>query len=322
LKNGVTKMENGFPKMKDPAFDWNDLKFFLAVARSGSLSSAGVVLGTSASTVSRHVDALEKRFGRTLFLRQQSGYLLTDDGTDLMEQIEQVEQAMIATERKGYWSAQQEVSGVVRLATTEMLALHLVVPHLPILRARYPGLRVELDIALARVNLSRREADLALRMAAPNEAEGDYIARRIGKVDFGLYCANRAMPAGDLADRSEAWRGQDYVSWDGSWDELPMARWMHSAFGARPPGFVCNSLPTQCAAVRAGLGAGMLPCFIGDADEALCRIGPDSIPVSRDLWLVYHRDLKASRRVGAMQDFITELADTHLATSRSSVSRD
>jgi DNA-binding transcriptional LysR family regulator len=313
-------MENGFPKMKSPAFDWNDLKFFLAVARSGSLSAAAVVLSTSASTVSRHVGALEKRFGRTLFLRQQSGYLLTDDGTELMQQIEQVEQAMIATERKGYRSAQQDVSGVVKLATTEMLALHLVVPHLPILRARYPRLRVELSIALARVNLSRREADLALRMVAPNEAEGDYIARRIGKVDFGVYCANSAMPASDAVDRSDAWRGQDYVSWDGYWDELPMAKWMQSTFGARPPAFVCNSLPTQYAAVRAGLGIGMLPCFIGDGDAALCRMGHDSIPVSRDLWLVYHRDLKASRRVGAMQDFITELADTHLNTSCGSAS--
>lgn len=313
-------MENDFPKTKNLAFDWNDLKFFLAVSRSGSLSSAAVVLGTSASTVSRHVDALENRFGRTLFLRQQSGYLLTDDGADLMEQIEQVEQAMIATERKGYRSAQQEVSGVVRLATTEMLALHLVVPHLPILRARYPGLRVELDIALARVNLSRREADLALRMVAPNEAEGDYIGKCIGKVNFGVYCANHAMPASDVVDRPDAWRGQDYVSWDGLWDELPMAKWMQSTFGARPPVFVCNSLPTQYAAVRAGLGIGMLPCFIGDGDAALCRIDPDSIPVSRDLWLVYHRDLKASRRVRAMQDFITELADTHLVTPRGSVS--
>ena len=306
--------------MKNLAFDWNDLKFFLATARSGSLTSAAAALGTSVSTVSRHVDALEKRFGRTLFLRQQSGYLLTDDGIELMGQIEQVEQAMIATERTGYQSAQQEVSGVVRLATTEMLALHLLVPHLPILRARYPKLRVELDIALERVNLSRREADLALRMVAPNEGEGDYIAKRIGKVDFGVYCANSVMPASDAVDRSEAWRRQDYISWDGYWDELPMAKWMQSTFCDKPPAFVCNSLLTQYAAVRAGLGVGMLPSFIGDGDSALCRVSHDTTPVSRELWLVYHRDLKASRRVRAMQDFITELAGTHLDDSRGSAS--
>ncbi|RZI42437.1 LysR family transcriptional regulator [Herbaspirillum sp. HC18] len=302
--------------MKNLAFDWNDLKFFLAVARSGSLSGAAAALGTSASTVSRHVDTLEKRFGRTLFLRQQSGYLLTDDGTELMEHIEQVEQAMMATERKGHRSAQQEVSGVVRLATTEMLAQYLVAPHLPKLRARYPKLQVELDIALTRVNLSRREADLALRMVAPDEAAVDYVARRIGRVDFGVYCANSIMPASDAADRSDIWRAQDYVSWDGSWDELPMAKWMQSTFGGKPPALVCNSLPAQYAAVRAGLGVGMLPRFLGDGDSALCRVGQDTIPVSRDLWLVYHRDLKGSRRVRAMLDFITELVDTHLDTSR------
>ncbi|MFC7516357.1 LysR family transcriptional regulator [Herbaspirillum sp. GCM10030257] len=301
--------------MKSTGFDWNDLKFFLAVARSGSLSGAAAALCTSASTVSRHVDALEKRFGRTLFLRQQSGYLLTDEGVELIEQVEQVEQAMMATERKGHRSAQQEVSGIVKLATTEMLASHLVVPHLHKLRARHPKLRIELDVALARVNLSRREADLALRMVAPNEGEADYIARRIGKIDFDVYCASSAMPANDGEDQPDGWRGRDYFSWGGNWDELPMAKWMRSTFSDKPPAIVCNSLLTQYAAVRAGLGLGMLPCFIGDGDSGLCRVSRDAIPVSRDLWLMYHRDMKASRRVVAVQDFIKELAETHLQAS-------
>jgi DNA-binding transcriptional LysR family regulator len=305
--------------MKSAAFNWNDLKFFLAVARSGSLSGAAAVLGTSASTVSRRIDALEKHFGRTLFLRQQSGYLLTDDGAELMEQVGPVEQAMMAAERSEYQATRQEVSGVVRLATTEMLALYLVVPHLRSLRARFPKLRVELDTALARVNLSRREADLALRMAPPGEGEGDYIARRIGKVDFSVYCANSIMPAGGADDQEDAWRRQETISWEGEWNELPMAKWMKSSFDGKPPALVCNSLPMQVAAVRAGLGAGMLPCFIGNRDATLCRMGNDTIPVSRDLWLVYHRDLKASRRVEAMQEFILELVNTHLSAEAATV---
>lgn len=299
--------------MKNLAFDWNDLKFFLAVARHGGLSAAAHALGTSASTVSRHVDALEKRFGATLFLRQQTGYLLTDDGTELLLHIEQVEQAMMASERNGLSSAQQEVSGQIRLATTEMLAVHLIVPYLPQLRARYPKLQVELNIALARANLSRREADLALRLVAPDHSAGDYIANRLGSMAFGVYCAKHALPKKNgRADNAETWRDMDYVSWDDTWSELPMARWMHARFGGKPPALACNSLQAQYAAVRAGLGVGMLPQYIGDRDTSLRRLEDGASSLTRELWLVYHRDLKASRRVAVMREFITELVGLHL----------
>lgn len=280
--------------MKDLSFDWNDLKFFIAVARRGGLSAAGALLGTSASTVSRHIDALERRLGKRLFLRQQSGYLLTDEGSELAAQVAPVEQAMLSAEHN---SARQELAGVVRLATTEMLAQYLVAPRLPILRARHPALRVELNIAMESVNLTRRDADLALRMAAPDKDSNDYIAKRIGKLDFGLYRAS-----GGAAN--DASRSDDYVGWDGAWDGLPMAAALRTAFNGKPPVLACNSLPAQIAAVRAGVGAGMLPCFIGDADPGLQRAEHEAASISRDLWLVFHRDLKASLRVRAMADFL------------------
>lgn len=283
--------------MKNLAFDWNELKFFLAAARGGGLSGAAATLGTSASTVSRHIDALERRIGRILFLRQQSGYALTDDGSELLAHVEQVEQAMAVAEHTARRPAQQEVSGVVRLATTEMLAQYLVAPKLPALRTLHPALRVELDIALGSVNLSRREADLALRMAAPDDGAADYIAKRIGKLDFGLYQAAGAAHEGD-----------GYISWEGAWDGLPMAASLRAAYGGKAPVLSCNSLPTQIAAARAGVGAAMLPCFIGDAEPALQRIERQAVPVSRDLWVVYHRDLKASQRVQAMAAFLAEIA--------------
>lgn len=276
--------------MKNLSFDWNDLKFFIAVVHGGGLSGGAMALGTSPSTVSRHIDALERRLGRTLFLRQQSGYLLTDEGSELAAQVELVEQAMRSAE---HCTAQQELSGVVRLATTEMLAQYVVAPRLPILRARHPALRVELNIGMERVNLTRRDADLALRMAAPDKDSDDYIAKRIGKLDFGLY--RKSGNAGNSAD---------YVGWDGAWEGLPMAASLRTAFEGKAPVLACNSLPAQIAAVRAGVGAGMLPCFIGDADPGLRRVEHDAPFLSRDLWLVFHRDLKGSLRVRAMADFL------------------
>jgi DNA-binding transcriptional LysR family regulator len=126
--------------MKNAGIDWNDLKYFLATARHGGLTGAAAVMRTSPSTVLRHVAALEEGLQVTLFLRQQAGYLLTDDGSALLQHVEQVEQAVMATERLGLASKEQDIAGQVRLTTTEILAFHLIVPHLHLFRARHPNL--------------------------------------------------------------------------------------------------------------------------------------------------------------------------------------
>jgi len=304
--------------MKNASFDWNDLKFFLATARHRGLSGAALALDTSPSTVSRHIASLERALGATLFLRHQTGYMLTDDGSELFNRTEQVEQAVMATERSAAQAAQQRITGQVRLATTEALALHLIAPRLPAFHARYPHLQVELHVAMARANLTRREADLALRVVPPSADDGaaDYVASRVGTLRFAMYGAAGKLPfSGGDAGAAETWRSLEYVSWDETTAGLPVAKWLAAAFAGRPPVFSCNSMQVQYAAVRAGVGAGLLPCFVADRDSGLQRI-PVSLPLpANDLWLVYHRDLKASQRVIALRDFIRELADAQLAAA-------
>lgn len=296
--------------MKNIGFDWNDLKFFLAAARHQGLSGAAAALHTSPSTVSRHITALEERLKATLFLRQQSGYLLTDDGSALLQHVEQIELAMLAAERDGPGgSSRQDVSGPVRLATTEMLATHLVVPNLTRLRARYPHLQVELNISLSRANLSKREADLALRVVGPepHQGMGDYIGIRSGRMDFRAYCA-KGLLAPDRPDgQAKSWRDLDYVSWDESGSDLPMAKWLKTAFPNKAPALACNNMLAQHLAMRSGLGVGLLPSYVGDRDPGLERLDLAEPILTRDIWIVYHRDLKASRRVLAMRDFLEEL---------------
>ncbi len=309
-------MENRFPNMAASDFDWNDLKYFLAVARLGGLSSAAAAMGTSASTVSRHIAALESRMGSKLFLRQQTGYLLTDEGTAAFEYIAGVESAMLAVERNGSISAEgKEAVGLVRLATVESLATNLITPQLSAFWQQYPNVQVEIITGLTQANLSRREADLALRFisSSPQGNEQDYIVQHAGFLHFDAYCARRLV-AGRAPAEARDWKKLPYISWDDSWAHLPMARWLASTFGGRKPALKSNSIQTQLAAVRAGLGVAVLPCFICDRDPELLRLASPAPPITRELWLVYHRDLKTSQRVIAMRDFIHELIRKHLAT--------
>ncbi|WP_432722611.1 LysR family transcriptional regulator [Jeongeupia wiesaeckerbachi] len=283
--------------------DWNDLKFFLAVARGGGLTPAAQALGTSASTVSRHVDALEARLGVRLFMRQQRGYLLTDEGSALFGQVAEVERATQAVERNRGRLDGGEVSGLIKIATSETLGNHLLAPNLAGFAASHPRAQVELLVSRHLADLNRREADLALRMMEPDSAIAgtDYIAHPLGKVRFGLYATAALLAA------HPDWRTMPYVTWDESWGHYSMGSWLIAQLGGRDPVLRTNNLQAQYAAARAGLGLVLLPRFHGDADPLLQAIADAPAPAGRDLWVVYHRDLKASRRVQAMRRYIETL---------------
>lgn len=302
--------ENHFLNMKNTsALDWNDLKYFLAVARGGGLTPAAVELHASPSTVSRHIDAMEARLGARLFLRQQRGYQLTDQGSTLFEHVAEVELAMQAVERNGgLLGSADEAVGLVRLATTEMLANYLIAPHLGAFANKHPRAQVELIASRNLADLSRREADLALRIASPQgqSHNPDYIAHRLGELPFALYCTAGLMQQAEGGD----WRNLPYVTWDAA--HATHGPWLATLFPDREPLLRSNSLQVQYVTARCGLGIALLPCFIADADAALQRLNAEETPAERHLWLVYHRDLKSSRRVLAMRDFVQELVQRYV----------
>lgn len=287
--------------------DWNNLKYFLAVARTGGLTPAAAALGSSASTVSRHVEAMEAQLGVRLFLRQQRGYLLTDAGSTLFGQVADVERAMQAVERQG--AAAGDIAGDVKLAVPESLAHYLIVPQLPDFAARYPQLQVELLVSRYRADLARREADLALRIVQPPQRDfsPDYIAHDVGRFRFGLYCTPAALA------RAGTWQALPHLTWDAAWIKLPMVEWLAALFPGRSPVLRSNSMQAQYLAARAGLGAAMLPRFLGDPDPALVSLDVDLAHTHHELWLLYHRDLKGSQRVLAMRDFVQEICARELA---------
>ncbi len=303
-------MANRFPKSSVLDLDWNDLKFFLAVARTGGLTAASQLLGASPSTVARHIDALEHRLGTKLFLRHQTGYLLSDQGQDVLEPIAAIEQSMLSMDGlNGSADLKNTLRGKVRLATSDGLATFLVTPHLPEFWARHPQVRVELLTSLNIVDLNRREADLALRFVNPaeNHSSQDYIGLNLGPVHFRAYCA-RSLLGARTPDIDLLSNELDYISWTEDWAALPMMGWLTKVFGSKTPILSSNNLLVHLQAVRAGIGVALLPDYMGADDPTLCELAlPDTISSARDLWLVYHRDLKSSQRVLAMRDFLKDV---------------
>ncbi|NYE62047.1 DNA-binding transcriptional LysR family regulator [Duganella sp. 1224] len=282
--------------------DWNDLKFFLAVARTGSLTRASASLRTSQSTVARRIAELEDSLRARLFERHQSGYLLTDEGEEILRRAEAVEEGMLAVER-GAAALDANVSGTVRLATSENLACDLVIPALPAFMRRHPNLRLEIVTTTSTVELGRREADLALRVIRPNS--GNVKMRSLGSMSYSVYASR------DYLERypqtgSDPLAGRAVITWDEARGHLPAAQWWAKNVAPEQVVLATSSLPTQIAAVCAGVGLAIVPDFLATAPE-LVRVVPAERVFSNGVWLVTHADLSASARVRAVSAFLAEI---------------
>jgi DNA-binding transcriptional LysR family regulator len=281
------------------AVDWNDLKYFLEVARGGSLTRAADVLRVSQSTVSRRITELETRLATRLFARHQTGYHLTDEGRELLGRAEAAEDNMLAFER-GASGLSPGVSGLVRLATSDNLASDLVIPALPRFVARHPLLRLEIVTTTAAVELGRRDADLALRLVRPGH--GNLKARRLGTMGYGVYghadylARHPALDADPLAGRA-------MITWDEAHAHLPAAQWLARRAPDAHVALAVSTVRAQIAGARAGLGLAVLPDFLV-RDAGLVRVLAPAEVFSDGVWLVMHADLAASSRVRAVADFL------------------
>ncbi|MCZ4061584.1 LysR family transcriptional regulator [Pantoea sp. LMR881] len=286
-------------------FNWDDTRVFLAIARAGTLSGAAEAMEMGIATISRRLDRLEQSLAVPLFSRHQSGYRLTDDGEALLERAEVLEYAGLAFGETA--KLQGNVAGLVRLATSDNLATHFILPSLKGLLEKYPDLRVEVLSGVQSVNLHRRDADLAIRMVKPDS--GNLTLKRLGTVGFGLYGDDAYLKilAGEPAGLSL--NNAQYVGWPESHQHLPAARWVTRMLRGRPCRVEANTLVAQVSAVSAGLGLGVLPHFMARKNGLHC-VNPD-IGVDQTLWLVMHSDLAGSRRVRAIADHLIAVFDEY-----------
>ena len=284
--------------------EWDDLKHFLAVARSGSLTEAARALKASAATVGRHIQSLKSELSARLFEHRSTGYVLTEIGRSIMVRAEEAEAAVFAVERE-VQGVDRRLLGKVRVASTEDISAMVIVPALPEFRARHAGIEVEILGRIDLSNLTRRDADIALRTVRPEK--GDLLVRRIGTIDLGVYCS-KAYAAQRRLDASQFEFGKvELVTWVEEMATLRGGPWLAERAADAPVALRVNTTRLLFNACRAGLGVAVLPCFGADPDPALVCVVPPQQVLSVDAWVVMHRDLAQTARVRVVADFLASL---------------
>ena len=290
--------------------DWNDLRYFLAVAREGSTLAAGRALRVSQTTVARRIAALEQVLGLQLFEKRQAGYVVTPAGEGLLERARLVEQAA-----SGFADASaaiaRDTSGTVRITTQEIFAVTLLAPILRELHDRHPEILIELDDSQDFRDLGEGEADIALRSAVGDPGAG-VVGRRLCDDDWTLYCsrdyaAAHGVPTNRKQLKQHAFIGgggpklwRAYSSWlrDLGLDDRVI---MHHA-----------SAMGMMSAIRSGLGIAVLPRIVADADPELVQCLPPRGEHGRVMWLVTHERVRHTPRVRTVIDFLYERLARHV----------
>jgi len=278
--------------MRSPS--WDDLQYLLEAVRQGSLSAGARVLGVDHATIGRRIRRLEKVLGRAVIDRQRPGLVLTAFGEAALAEAERMRDAAATVARLA--EARPKLAGPVRITTTGMFASTYLTPVLAAFRKLQPLIDIELIVDERSLSLARREADIALRLARPKDS--GLVTRRVATMGYGFY----ATPAYLKRAKKD---GFDFVGFEVNPPDIPEVAWLRQAAGDRPIAFRSNSRMALIEAVRAGLGISILPHY---AAKGLAHVALEGGPekMTRELWLLVHRDLKDAPRFRAVIDFLIE----------------
>jgi DNA-binding transcriptional LysR family regulator len=284
--------------------DWTDLRFLLAVQRAKTLSAAARKLGCDQTTVGRRIEALESALDRRLFRRTPDGFFPTRDGELALTRAERIEEEVMAMERE-ISGRDERPEGQVRLTTYESMGQCFLAPRLGTFRQRYPEIELQLNMDNRPLNLSRREADLAVRPGKPTQQALQ--VRKIGTVVAALYASPAYLKQRGEPRTVEDLSKHDIIDDEDSNSHFALSRWLHQhARGARVT-LRTDSAMAQAGAAADGVGIAVLYCYVGDGHRGLKRILPKQ-QLEHDLWIAVHRDLQYAARVRAVIDFLVDMA--------------
>lgn len=285
-------------------FDWNDLKYFIAIARSGSTLAAAKTLRLSQSTVHRRLEELEKQLGQQLVVRHPTGYRLTELGEELRSYAERVEQTTADFERRASaWG--KDVRGTVRVTCPDEVGSRLLASGLiDKFHARYPSARVEFVMSDRNLDLAKGQADIAIRGVIPTEDA--LVGRKIADSSWAVYASKSYVDRYGGIKRPEDINHHSVVLFDGRMRDHRSAQWLRSVAPDARIAARANNMPAMLLAVRSSAGMAPLPVIIGEKDDALVRVLGPIQDIATPFFLLMHQDMKRTPRVRAFFDFIVE----------------
>ena len=286
--------------MTAPRLAWDDFRLVKTIAEAKGLAGAAERLGINHSTVFRRLGALEDGLKVKLFERHRAGYALSPAGEEMAALAERMEEDVASFARK---LAGQVVTpaGELRVTTNDTLLLHLLTPLFARFRARCPDIRLDVVLSNQALNLSKRDADVAIR-ATDNPPE-TLVGRRVATIAWALYGRAADFPQPEAFDLVSLY-DRTWVALGDNLAALKAARFVRERVGPERIVYRVNTVLGLTEAVEAGIGVGPLPCFIADARPALVRLAPPNPDFSTGLWLLTHPDLRHSARVRAFLDFM------------------
>lgn len=275
--------------------EWDDLRFFSAFAREGSLAAAARMLGVEHATVSRRIAALEAALGLKLVDRRGRLYQLTEDGVRVSEYASQMETASFALKR--YVAGEDaRIEGEVILSAPPAFLGTLVAQRLGKLREQHPGLRIRLVGAKAMASLSRQETDIAITFTRPQEQS--VVARSLGNLGFSLHASAQYLQARTPAE-------YEFIGYDPSGEGWPQQDWLLARAAGRPLSITSNDLRIQAMAAVGGGGVVLLPDFLG-SEYQLKKVEGQGAGLEIPVWLAFHEDLRASPKIRVVVDFLVQ----------------
>ena len=277
-----------------------DLEVTLALVRGGTLAAAGERLGVDASTVFRSLQRIERGLGRALFERTRSGYLANELATELAEHAERMEVALEAA-RSSVEASPAQVSGKVRITTTDTVLHGLVAPALRSLQTTHPLLGYELHTGNELASLTRRDADIAVR--ATRRPPQHLVGKHIGPIRVALYAARK----GRVRRFAEVEAGQaDWIAPDDALPEHPSVVWRKRHYPKAAPRYRVNSIATVLELVALGLGVGIVPLFLAEGRRDVVRLTEPLDECETQLWLLTHPESRHLRRVAAVYSHLAQ----------------
>jgi len=271
--------------------NWDDLRFFLALAREGTMSGAGRVLKVKHTTVARRITLLEQRLGNRLFDRLPGHYQMTTAAEMLFRRSLMVEETIQIADREVF-GFNEKLKGSLKLTVPYDVLSRLITPSLPEFSRAYPEIDLEIDTSMRLVDLASREADIAVRIsAAPPEG---LIGKKVLPLNFGIYASGEYLACPRQREQLVLWRAES---------EPPL--WVKEHFPQAEVAVRVNEFMTMLELVKQHLGIALMPCYLGDAEPGLQRLDLPLVSSSWGIWVLSHTDLRFTARAKACREFLS-----------------